>query len=188
MKKKSIQYGLRYKKKGILLKVQATSNEGRTECVSISHSLVDWTENPAWLVDSPEHAEFVRQYDTPWYNAEYDTPINNYDANELEVVKVVTEIEEEEVCVNIPTFEQMMKYKYKRQESKYYSPQHYTYVMNEFKKSIGTEREKEFRYGLYDLGEYIRETKENEKLMAEKLKKLLVEGNSVQDGLVDEGA
>ena len=165
MKTKTIQYGLRHKIKKTLLKVQATSNESASLCVSVAYELVDWSDNPMWLVESPEHAEFVKQHRTPWYNADYDTPINNYDPDELQVVKVTTEIEEEEVCVNIPTFEQLMRHKYKRESGKHYNPQHYTYVMNEFRKSIGTEKEKEFHYDLYDLHEYILDNEKEVKLV-----------------------
>ena len=164
MKTKKIQYGLRNKKSNILLKAEPSSNENREFCASIGYQLIDWGDDPIWLVESPEHAEFVRHHTTSWYNAGYDTPINNYDAEDLQVVKVITEIEEEEVCVNIPTFEEMMRHMYNTEGKKYYEPRHYIYVMNEYEKAKGTIREREFYYDFYQLSEYLSDKEKEEKI------------------------
>jgi hypothetical protein len=164
MKTKTIQYGLRHKIKKALLKVKVTSNEGSDFCGSVAYELVDWSNNLVWLVENPEHAEFVRQHSTSWYNASYDTPINNYDPDELQVVKVTTEVKEEEVCVNIPSFEELMKHMYNTEGRKYYEPRHYIYAMDEFKKVKGTIREKNFYYDLYQLSEYLSDKEKEEKI------------------------
>lgn len=153
MKTKKIQYGLRNKKNNILLKAEPTSNEDGDFCSSIRYELIDWGDHLKWLVESPEHAEFVRQHSVPWYNAGYDTPINNYDAEDLQVVKVITEIEEEELCVNIPTFEEMMRHMYNTEGRKYYEPRHYIYIMNNYERTKGTEEE--LHYDFYQLSEYL---------------------------------
>jgi hypothetical protein len=168
MKTKTIRYGLRYKKDGKLLSIHATSNAGGDFCVSVAYELVDWGDDNSWLVESPEHAEFVRHNSTPWYNAGYDSPINNYDAKDLQVVRVITEVEEEEVCVNLPAFEEMMRHMYNTEGHKYYDPRHYIYIMNEYEKAKGTSREKELYYDLFQLFEYLSDKEKEAKLVVEK--------------------
>lgn len=168
MKTKTIRYGLRYKKDGKLLGFETERNPEGSESVSFSYHLSYGEEDRIWLVESPEHAEFVRQNSTPWYNADYECPMNDFDVEELQVVRVITVINEAEVCVKIPTFEEYMEYRYNTKEHKFYDPAHYTYYMNEYRKAKGTGREKEFQYSIYDLNEYLREKKEETKLVVEK--------------------
>lgn len=142
MENTKIKYGLRSKKTKKILGYREESNDGCDFCQSIS-TYLDEVNDRMWLVDLPENAEFVRQCSTSWYNAGYDTPSHEYDAEELEVVevKIVTEIKPK--TVKIPTIEEYLAIKYKKSD-----PEHYEFCMKELK-----ENPKEFFYDLYDLME-----------------------------------
>ena len=45
-----------------------------------------------WLVNSADQAEWVRQNRTHWYDAVFDRPYHEFNADELEVVQIVMEI------------------------------------------------------------------------------------------------
>jgi hypothetical protein len=106
---KEIKYALKHKETGKLLGYSVTSNDGADFCSDTSYSLCH-TNSEKWYVDEPEHAEYVRRYSTEWYNAGYDTPNHHFEPEELSVVKVVIEIEEEELEVSLPTFEEYAKF------------------------------------------------------------------------------
>ena len=102
------RYGLRSKTTGNLLAVVVRSNNGGTFCVDSQHELV--REGPTlWLVDSAMHAEYVRQFSTPWYNAEYDNPTHNFKADELEVVSVDIVTTVEAVKAKVPSPKEMLE-------------------------------------------------------------------------------
>lgn len=126
-----IKYGLFHKGKNQLLGFTVQSNADGDCCCDMAYSLDTDTDNE-WLVDDALTAAYVRQYSTEWYNAGYDTPINRFEPEELEVVKVT--ITTEVVDVTVPTFEEYLREKYLDKESKYYNPGHVEFIMGELKK------------------------------------------------------
>jgi hypothetical protein len=135
-------YGLLHKKSGHLVGVTTESGDG-CDGVSVIHTL-DHDSNLKWIVDKIT-ASYVRMFSTEWYNARYDTPINPYEPEELDVVLIeVNAIVED--SVNVPTKEEYLNMRYNTKGRKYYDPCHYQYVMSEIKK-YG----RSFGYSLYDL-------------------------------------
>jgi hypothetical protein len=84
-------YGILYLPTNQLLGICANSNNSE-DCVDVSFELDLYSEN-IWLVSKKEDAEKVKITNTPWYNAEYKTPMNTYDETKLQVVKINMEIE-----------------------------------------------------------------------------------------------
>lgn len=95
------------------------------DCVELQHSL-DHTEKNIWLVDDPKHAEWVRLNSTPHYNADYDTPTNTYEPEDLEVVTIRQTISARKTKVSIPTPREFHK--------KAFDIQHWIYIKNLFDK------------------------------------------------------
>jgi hypothetical protein len=114
MKKKTqgiIQYGLARKKDGIPLGFQTLSNAGGVFCVDTQTNLVEpeYGEKQ-WLVPELWQAEWVRTHSTPWYNAGYDTPTNNFDPEDLVVVKVTSIVKIEEADTSsLPSDEEIVR-------------------------------------------------------------------------------
>lgn len=135
-----IKYGLMLN--GQLLKYSRTQNPEGCEGVSESYELDDYSDED-WLVDDELTAEYVRNYSTEWYNADYQTPINRYTTkkDEISVVKVEVTTKVETVKVKIPTMEEYLRAKYPKPESK----DHLTYCLDSYKKG------KLLPYTLYDL-------------------------------------
>lgn len=139
-------YGLRHKKGGALLGVYTTSNAGSDCCEGESYHLTKCADVP-WMVKTKLEASYVRMFSTPWYNARYETPINDFKPEELEVVKI--EIREDvnaEEPDFVPTFAEYMQLVYNTPGGKHYNPGHYKVVMEECKR-----RGKDGSYGVYDL-------------------------------------
>lgn len=101
-------YGLFHIKTNKILSFEVSENYGDF-CLDVAHELVTHGEK-MWLVDSPEHAEWVRLNSTPRYNASYDTPINSFEPEELKVVEVEVIINTKDLSVEIPSFEEMAKF------------------------------------------------------------------------------
>lgn len=141
---KVIKYGLRRKKNGKILGYRSESNDGRDFCGDKTYSLSLSGEN-MWLVDTPYQAEYVRVYNTPWFNAGYATPENEYDANDLEVVEVEVVTKVVPVSVKVPTMKEYLKVKYEKED-----PAHYRYTLKEVK------AHPDFFYTWYDLSEILR--------------------------------
>lgn len=93
-----VKYGLGHIESGKMLGVSVSSNEGADFCGSTQTTLY-YSSSPDWLVDTPEHAEWVRHNSTEWYNAGYDTPTHSYEPEELVVVKVTQTFERTEAKV-----------------------------------------------------------------------------------------
>ena len=146
-----IKFGLVLKKTGELVGFTTSPNEG-DDCCGICYELDD-TSDRKWLVDSAEHAEYVRKFTTPWYNAGYDTPINEYDKDELEVVKVTQVIEPTKDFRSVPSMEEYLKVMYEKDD-----PNHYSYIMEEYKKHKDTFA----NYSFYDLERYFEKVKKDE--------------------------
>jgi hypothetical protein len=97
-----IQYGIALKKSGAILTFSVRSNEGGDFCGDTQTELQDpnWG-GQQWLVDQLWHAEWVRTHSTPWYNASYDTPTNDFKADDLVVVKVTSIVEIESADIDL---------------------------------------------------------------------------------------
>jgi hypothetical protein len=132
MGEKLIKYGLRHKIAKKLLSVETTPGywEDDFSGADVVHKLVidnsgagavDSPHYGLWLVDNPYHAEYVRQTNTEDYKAHYQMPQNPFKPNELEVVKVVIEIDDQPVNVSVPTQEEYFEMAYKESEPEYYS-------------------------------------------------------------------
>lgn len=107
-------YALRHKESGGLLTLHITSNSGGDCCGDVTYEL--WTGgNAIWRVDDAIHAEYVRNFSTEWYNADYDSPKHDYRPEELEVVEIKEEITPIEVG-SLPTFEEYMKERHGKEE------------------------------------------------------------------------
>lgn len=82
-------YGLRLN--GQLMSV-ATRQNKPGECVEVTHTLVLGAGDMPWIVEFKDIAEKASGTNTPWYNASYDTPVNNY-VGELQVVRLEVDLE-----------------------------------------------------------------------------------------------
>lgn len=85
----NIKYGLRVKGTEDLLTYSTSANEGDF-CVSIQHTIGNSKYDNVWLVDSPTTAKKAATTNTPWYNADYESPSHEswIEDAELEVVEV----------------------------------------------------------------------------------------------------
>jgi len=130
----SIKYALR--KNGRLVGFDTDSNEEDFRISTIYY--LEASSDQTWYVDTPEHAEYVRQNNTEWFNADYETPSHRFSPDELEVVRVEnTHIEK--IDVNIPTYEEMIKFLHRDEP----------YTMQ----SLLGEMDDDSEYSLYDLRE-----------------------------------
>lgn len=144
---KITKYGLREKSTGKILGFHESSNEGRDFCNNTKVELNNHSDK-MWLVDSDINAEYVRNFPTEWYNASHETPKHSFEADELEVVKIIIEQIEEKVDVKIPTVEELFKEMYEKSE-----PEHYKLIKQDLK------RYKNIQYTWYDLKELLRNRK-----------------------------
>lgn len=144
-----VKYGLMNIATGKIVGYETEYLDG--DCsVGIAHSLSVYEDNE-WLVDTPEHAEYVRQVSAKKYNADYDTPENEFKPEELKVVKVTKVVTIEEVVVNIPSFREMMEYKHGKGGT-YEDAHHLNFVL-----SMKAKRDADVHYNLYDLKSWKRE-------------------------------
>jgi len=144
-----VKYGLWHKKEKCMLKVSTTSNDGADFCTDISHSLTTYGDQ-VWYAHDIFAAEYVRNFSTEWYNANYETPNHNFEPDELAIVKVKirTEFCPEEFMV--PTMKEFLAIKFKESD-----PGHYKYCMEQLKKYPGHNQ----KYSLYELEELIEKGK-----------------------------
>lgn len=136
---KEIKYALKLKKKGILLGYYTTPNHGDA---CDNQYILSETNSNIWYVDTKEHAEYVRNHSTEWYNAVYDTPTHDYKANELAIVKMEIITNMEEIEVKLPTYEEMAKFKSKGNKDDY------GFYM------LQKKNHPEITYSFYDMVEY----------------------------------
>lgn len=136
-----INFGLRNKKTGKLLGYEVKSNGNDAEFCNESTVYLEENDGNIWTCDSPKHAEYVRQFSTEWYNSSIRSPVNNYDAEDLEIVKfetVITPVKD----VKIPTMREYLTRKYSKSD-----PKHLKYMLTLLDKNgVG-------HYSLYDLNE-----------------------------------
>jgi len=137
------KFGLRQKSTGELVGYEISSNEGGEFCGENQY-LLQVGSKQIWLVDDPENAEFVRLNSTPWFNADYDTPTNDLDPDDLEVVEIDMTVNVQSVEVSIPTPYEFYEERYAKKE-----PRHWKQLKEEIKKDAGTRHE--VRYGWHDI-------------------------------------
>jgi hypothetical protein len=130
-------YGLLHKKSNTLLGF-TTEEDNSGESVGTIYTL-GYGDDQLWIVKDKLNASYVRLYSTEWYNAGYDHPINPYEPEELEVVKIELQIDIEEPYP-IPTFEEYMNLRYNTPGKRSYDPEHCKYVLEQQK-----------LYGRYDI-------------------------------------
>jgi hypothetical protein len=133
-------YGLLHKKENVLLGF-TTEEDNSGESVGTIYTL-GYGDEQLWIVKDKLNASYVRLYSTEWYNAGYEHPINPYEPDELEVVKIELQAEIEEPYP-IPTFEEYMNLRYNTPGKRSYDPQHCKFVLDQ-QKQYG-------RYGIYSL-------------------------------------
>lgn len=148
------KFGLRQKSTGELVGYEISFNDGDFCCNN--QYLLQAGSKQIWLVDDPEQAEFVRLNSTPWFNAEYDTPTNDLDPDDLEVVEIDMTVNVQFVEVSIPTPYEFFEDRYAKKE-----PWHWKKLKAEIEKEIGTIRE--VRYNWCDILTAREEKKEREK-------------------------
>lgn len=142
-------YGLFHKNKNSLLGVDSESDNSG-ESIGTYYTL-SYNQDPIWMVKNKLIASYVRVFSTEWYNAGYETPINPYEPEELDVVKIEVRCEIEEPYP-VPTFEEYMNKRYNTKGEKSYAPDWYEYIMKEHK-PLG----KFGHYSLYDLQDLVGE-------------------------------
>jgi hypothetical protein len=143
-------YGLRDKKTKELVGVSTSSNAGGYCCGEFTYTLCKHADIP-WIVEDKLTATYVKYNSTNWYNADYETPVNELDPDTLEVVKIETKATSTEDLV-LPTFEEYMQRKYNTKKSKSYDPGHYEYIMKEYRAKPGC-----YRYTIYDIRDMVRD-------------------------------
>ena len=142
-------YGLFHKKSKSLLGVISESDDSG-ESIGTFYTL-SYNQDPLWIVNSKLTASYVRLNSTEWYNAGYETPVNPYDPDELDVVHIELKCKIENPYP-IPTFEEYMKRKYLTEGSKSYDPKWYDYIIDQrIKWNRG------YKYSLYDLQDLVGE-------------------------------
>lgn len=129
---KIIKYGLRKKGSKDLLGYDFSSNDDGEFCGSETYYLTENFGENKWLVDSPEHAEYVRLHSTEWYNASLSTPENPYikEKCDIEVVKVEIEEHVEVVDVKIPEEKEVYETLYAKD-----NPGHLQYILGLMEKN-----------------------------------------------------
>ena len=140
---KIVQYALRHIKSGKLLGFSVSSNDNGDFCNDTEVSLDEFNKN-IWYTSTPEQAAYVRQFSTPWYNADMDTPNHDYEPGDLEVIKIIRDETHTKINVDIPTFEQLVELKYRKTE-----PGHADYLLSECK------HHSDKIYSWYDLKEIL---------------------------------
>lgn len=97
-----IKYGLYHIKKEQLLTYIKSSNDGQEFCNDYTLSLSIYGDEP-WLVDRKEYAEWTRVFNQRWFNSSMDSPMCDFDPEELKVVEIRIQTEYKFIDVNIPT-------------------------------------------------------------------------------------
>lgn len=95
----TVKYGIMDTKTGELLTFYVSSNIGGYACVENEYSL-SHHDDDVWLVDDIATAQKAIEVDTPWYNADYNTPSHNIEISpkthkvvKVEITQVITVLE-----------------------------------------------------------------------------------------------
>lgn len=84
-----IKYGLRVKDSGIILSYDISPDyDNGTVDYNLEEYVFNDNEGKQWLVNTPQHAEWVRLNNPSTYSNCYDTPKNEFKPECLEVVKI----------------------------------------------------------------------------------------------------
>jgi len=129
-------YGLRDKKSGELLGVSTQHTDADCSVDEI-HTLCGYSDVP-WIVEDKLNASYVRMFSEYWWGADYETPINPYKADDLEVVKIEFNVEP----VNteyIPTYDEFLRMKFLTKGKSSYDPKYYKMIVDEHKRRGRTE-------------------------------------------------
>lgn len=145
---KQIKHALKHKKSGKLVGYCTSSNRDGEFCCDTQY-ILEINDDNIWYVDSKEHAEWVRHNSTEWFNAGYDTPTHYFKSSELIVVEAI--ITTKDIEVEIPSYEEMAKWKSKGNKKDF---DFYMYQKKEHP---------EITYDLYDLKKMIRSKKVEKK-------------------------
>lgn len=147
-------YGLLYKPKNIILGVSSSSNAGGHDCHDETYTLSMYEdENIPWIVDDELTAAYVRMFSTPWYNAGYDTPVNDFKPEDLEVIQIEIKVKKIKSPTVVPTFEEYMQDRYNTPGEKFYDPKHYDFIMKSYAPVMNDG--KKMYYSLYDLKDLV---------------------------------
>lgn len=97
MENVKVTYALRVKRTGELVRILKSSNEGGDCCGEYRHEWVAgaaWADLPVYEVEKPQTLARALSRDTPWFNADYNSPMHgSVDPQALEIVKrTVTEV------------------------------------------------------------------------------------------------
>ena len=105
---KQTKYGILCLKTNNLLKWE--SRDCGDDCGDMSgstfHELTNDVDGSLWLVNTPEEAEYVRNFSTVYYNSDYLSPEHDFDPEQLQTVAI--EMNTSTVVVKIPDFEDFM--------------------------------------------------------------------------------
>lgn len=80
------KYAIKHPKYG-LLGFYTTSNSDGEFCVDVEYNLSSHEEN-IWMVDKYETALDVVTREGDWFNADYNSPLNGFVDDDLEVVEL----------------------------------------------------------------------------------------------------
>jgi len=150
------KYRLRDKKTKKVLEYSWTSNKEGNFCVPSTCELHKSWDGNKWLIDSPTRAEYIRNFSTEWYNADYDTPNHDLKPEELEVVEVILIEKVKPVKVApVPTYKEFIKEMYEEE-----NPGHYEYLLNEIR--AYPHLRNECKYSWWDLIDLLDKRKRNE--------------------------
>ena len=104
------KYGLRHKKTGNIIGFDVSSNGDDADfCGDLEYSLCEYEKEKIWMVDTPEHATWVAENSTKWYNAGYNTPNHNFKSGELEVIEIEIIESVKPLEVKLPTGKEIIE-------------------------------------------------------------------------------
>ena len=150
-------YGLLHKKTNKLVGFEIRSNEGGDFCNSERCEL-SLNEDNIWIVEDKITASYALVNSSPWYNADYESPIVDIgESEEFEVVKIEMTATPEAPDY-IPTFEEYMNLKYNRPGKKHYDPDHYKFHIEQYRKGASYAP-----VSLYDIKELMKEINKKRK-------------------------
>lgn len=88
------RYGLKHKDYGIL-KIETEAIKDINCVLYVEHKLNNYSDKPAWMVDSIEKAEYVKNHRwASWGN--YDKPCHSFKSEDLIIIKFAITVEEVE--------------------------------------------------------------------------------------------